>query len=148
MALNELFMALPVPERSSPMGLEAYISGITLLSGDGPAWNDVLVQVFSRNQIQAPFLVPAVAEPLIVWVISGSAIVEERDLGGDWSATRLEVGDFFLTRSPTPYEMRWQSEGDQPFRVMHLYVCVPLFERVAPKIISEVYVAVPECRAL
>ncbi|AOF93480.1 helix-turn-helix domain-containing protein [Sinorhizobium sp. RAC02] len=129
MALDE--PSLPIPERTSPIGLESYISGNTLISGDGPAWKDVFVQVLSRNRVQHPFLVPAVAEPLIVWIMSGSAMVEERDLRSEWTANRVEVGDFFLTCSPVPYEMRWQAEGEKTFRVMHLYVSVPLFERVA-----------------
>lgn len=119
-----------IPERTSPVGLESYISGTTLISGDGPVWKDVFIQVFSRHRAQPPFLVPAVAEPLIVWVMSGSAIVEERDLGGEWAANRVTTGDFFLTRSPTPYEMRWQAHGDKPFQVMHAYVSIPLFENV------------------
>jgi AraC family transcriptional regulator len=120
-----------VPDRTSPIGLESYISGTTLASGDGLAWKHVTVQVFARHHVQHPFLVPAVDEPLIVWVMSGSATVEERDLGGEWSSTHVSVGDFFLTRSPTPYEMRWQAEGDQPFQVMHLYISVPLLAKVA-----------------
>jgi len=130
LALNDPSTLAPIPERTSPAGLESYISGTTLISGDGPAWKDVFVQIFSRNRVQHPFLVPAVAEPMIVWVMSGSATVEERDLGGEWEANRVSVGDFFLTRSPTPYEMRWHADGDQPFQVMHLYVSVPLFEKV------------------
>ncbi|SCY92550.1 Cupin [Paracoccus tibetensis] len=74
---------------------------------------------------------PAVAEPLIVWIISGEAVVEERDLGGDWAACHVRTGDFFLTRSATPYEMRWRAIGDAPFQVMHLYLSVAVFERVA-----------------
>ena len=120
-----------VPDRTSPVGLETYIAGRTLISGDGPAWTDMFVQVFSRLKVQEPFLVPAVAEPLVVWVISGSALVEERELGGEWLANRVSVGDFFLTRSPTPYQMRWRAEGEEPFQVMHLYLSVPLFERVS-----------------
>lgn len=91
----------------------------------------MFVQVYSRLTKQEPFLVPAVAEPLIVWVMSGQAVVEERDLDGEWVANTVTVGDFFLTRSPTPYEMRWRAIGDAPFQVMHLYLSVPLFERVA-----------------
>lgn len=119
------------PERTSPLGLEQYIAGRTLVSGDGPAWADIFAKVYSRRSQQEPFLVPAVAEPLIVWVMSGEAIVEERDLGGDWLANTVTKGDFFLTRSSSPYEMRWRSTGEAPFQVMHLYVSVPLFERVA-----------------
>lgn len=133
--MNEPFP--PPPERTSPIGLESYISGTTLIRGDGPAWKDVFVQLFSRDRVQHPFLVPAVAEPLIVWVVSGNATVEERDLGGAWTASRVSVGDFFLTRSPAPYEMRWQADGDTPFQVMHLYVSVPLFEKVAREVLGK-----------
>lgn len=137
--MNEPSIPPPVAERTSPVGLERYISGTTLISGDGPAWTDVFVQVFSRNRVQRPFLVPAVAEPLIVWVMSGGATVEERDLGGEWRANRVSVGDFFLTRSPSPYELRWQAEGEEPFQVMHLYLSVPLFEAVAREVQGKVH---------
>ncbi|MDP9773664.1 UNVERIFIED_ORG: AraC family transcriptional regulator [Rhizobium sp. SORGH_AS 755] len=129
--MPETQKAIARPERTSPLGLEQYIAGRTLVSGDSPAWSDMFVQVYSRLNKQEPFLVPAVAEPLIVWVMSGEAVVEERDLDGDWVANTVTVGDFFLTRSPTPYEMRWRAIGDAPFQVMHLYLSVPLFERVA-----------------
>ncbi|NKN35234.1 helix-turn-helix transcriptional regulator [Agrobacterium sp. a22-2] len=129
--LPELEEVVVRPERTSPLGLEQYIAGRTLVSGDSPAWTDMFVQVYSRLHKQEPFLVPAVAEPLIVWVMSGEAVVEERDLDGDWVANTVSVGDLFLTRSPTPYEMRWRAIGDAPFQVMHLYLSVPLFERVA-----------------
>ena len=137
MTLKERSSQPSVPERTSPAGLESYIGGTNLISGDGPAWKDVFVQLFSRHRVQPPFLVPAVAEPLIVWVMSGSAIVEERDLGGEWAANRVNIGDFFLTRSPVPYEMRWQAEGDQPFQVMHLYVSVPLFEKTVREMLGK-----------
>lgn len=137
LALKERSPQPPVPERTSPLGHESYISGTNLISGDGPAWKDVFVQLFSRHRVQPAFLVPAVAEPLIVWVVSGSAVVEERDLGGEWVANRVDIGDFFLTRSPAPYEMRWQAEGDQPFQVMHLYVSVPLFEKTVREMLGK-----------
>jgi AraC family transcriptional regulator len=120
-----------VPDRTSARGLEQFIAGHTLLSGDSLAWSDLFVQVYSRHREQNPFLVPAVAEPLVVWVMSGEAIVEERELEGEWTATYVTVGDFFLTRSDVPYMMRWRAVGDDPFQVMHLYVSVSLFERVA-----------------
>ncbi|MEH6721619.1 MAG: helix-turn-helix domain-containing protein [Aurantimonas endophytica] len=126
------------PDRTSPRALGKYVAGRTLVSGDGPAWADLFVQVYSRNDNQEPFLVPAVAEPLIVWIMSGQAIVEERDLQGEWLASHVEVDDFFLTRSPTPYEMRWRSTGGDPFQVMHLYLSVPLFERVACEVLGRV----------
>lgn len=125
-----------VPERTSARGLEQFIAGRTLLSGDSLAWSDLFVQVYSRRSHQEAFLVPAVAEPLVVWVMSGEALVEERDVGREWIAAHVKVGDFFLTRTDTPYEMRWRATGTDPFQVMHLYISVPLFERVARDVLG------------
>ncbi len=125
-----------VAERTSARGLERFIAGHTLVSGDSPAWKDLFVQVHSRQSRQEPFLVPAVAEPLVVWVMSGEAVVEERDLHGEWVASHVTAGDFFLTCSPTPYEMRWHSIGSAPFQVMHLYLAIPLFEHVASEVLG------------
>lgn len=119
-----------IPEQTSPTGLESYITGTTLISSNGPAWKDLYAQVFARKRVQEPFLVPAVAEPLLVWIMSGNVVVEEREPGGQWTANRVGAGNFFLTRSPTPYEMRWHAEDDRPFQVMHLYLSVPLFEKI------------------
>lgn len=120
-----------LPDRTSPRGLEQFIAGRTLLSGDSLAWSDIFVQVYSRHHKQEPFLVPAVAEPLVVWVMSGEALVEERDLDREWARSHVKMGDFFLTRTDRPYEMRWRAMGDEPFQVMHVYISVPLFQRVA-----------------
>ncbi len=122
---------LAPPCRTSPAEAARYLEGTTLVASEGLAWNDIFVRIFTHNPIQPPFLVPAVAEPLLVWVVSGSAVVEERDTGGEWIANRVRVGEFFLTCSTTPYEMRWQADGDQPFQVMHLYLSIPLLKRAA-----------------
>ena len=55
------------------------------------------------------FLVPATAEPLIACIIAGSAEFQEREIGGAWLPRRVRRGDLFVTRSTTPYELRWNS---------------------------------------
>ncbi|WP_395674148.1 helix-turn-helix domain-containing protein [Inquilinus sp.] len=77
---------------------------------------------------------PAVAEPLIVWILNGSATVEERDIGGDWLASDVHAGDFFLTDSDEPYELRWRSHDGAPFEVMHLHLGLPLLERAMQEV--------------
>lgn len=141
---KEAKVSRSVPARTSPAGLQSFVSGTTLISSEGPAWKDIFIQVFSHAQVRAPFLVPAVAEPLIVWVISGNAIVEERDLGGVWMANRVGVGDFFLTRSEVPYEMRWRVEGTQPFQVMHLYLSLPVFEKAVLELTGRAGIALKD----
>jgi len=116
-------------ERTSATGLEAHIRGERIAATDGISSKDILVQIFNRERIEESFIVPAVAEPLIVWVLSGNATVEERVAGEDWSSSEVKEGDFFLTTSSVPYEMRWRVSGSEPFVVMHIYIALQLLER-------------------
>lgn len=92
---------------------------------------DVVLQLFTHHTITEPVLVPAVAEPLLVMVLSGSAIVEERSLGGEWELTQVKVGDFYLTTTALPYEMRWQAREGDTFEVMHLYLAHSLIDQAS-----------------
>lgn len=121
-------------DRTSAEGLEAYIQGERLAASAHSASQDVLVQIFSRRTVEEAFIVPAVAEPLVVWILSGHAIVEERELGGEWMRTDVSKGDFFLTTSTMPYEMRWQANGAEPFEVMHIYLGISLLERAMQEV--------------
>ncbi|MCG8909880.1 AraC family transcriptional regulator [Pseudomonas sp. DP-17] len=127
---------MSVIERTSAEGLEGYIRGKRLATSDGLAARDVLVQIFNRERDQDSFIVPAVAEPLLVWVISGTAAVEERTLGGNWETSHVAKGDFFLTSSAEPYEMRWQVSGADAFEVMHLYLGIPLLEKAVQEVLG------------
>lgn len=120
--------------RSTAEALEDRVPGTRVVTSRGRAWNDLLVQVFRRDPHQERLLVPAVPEPLIVWVLSGAATVEERELGGPWRSSRVTRGDFFLAHAPAPYELRWTSEDEEPFEVMHLYLGQPLLARAAGEV--------------
>jgi AraC family transcriptional regulator len=124
-------------EQSSAEALDRHLPGKLLATGRGGAWKDLLAQVFSRRQVQENILVPAVPEPLIVWILSGTAVVEERELGGEWQAHRVTAGDFFLTTSPLPYEMRWEATGAQSFEVMHVYLGLPVFKRAIKDVLGD-----------
>lgn len=101
-----------------------------------PAMKDVVVLLFDHQTINEPVWVPVVAEPLLVWVMSGAARVEERSPGGEWAAVHVRAGDFFLTHTRERYEMRWQTEGAEPFQVMHLYLGLPLIDRAAREVLG------------
>lgn len=92
---------------------------------------DVVLQLFTHHSITDPVLVPAVAEPLLVMVLSGSALVEERALGGEWEVAHVQAGDFYLTSTALPYEMRWQARGGDTFEVMHLYLAHSLIDQAS-----------------
>jgi AraC family transcriptional regulator len=119
---------------SSAEAMGERIPGTLLAAGLGNPWKDLLAQIFTRRQTQEVLLIPAVPEPLIVWVLSGSAVVEEREIDGDWQANRVTAGDFFLTNTATPYELRWTAAKTAPFEVMHLYLGLPLLNRAATEL--------------
>jgi AraC family transcriptional regulator len=121
------------PLRTSPAGRTRYVPRRALVVCEGAAWKNLFVQVFTHDSVQQPFLVPAVAEPHLTWVTSGAATIEERDPGGEWKATRVIAEDFYLTHSLSPYELRWVAD-QTPFQAMHLYLSIPLFERVAREV--------------
>lgn len=129
-------MTLDVTERTSAHGLEAHIRGKRIAASDVLADRDILVQIFNREREEGNFIVPAVAEPLLVWIISGNAAVQERELGGQWETSEVAKGDFFLTTSAQPYEMRWNVSSADDFEVMHIYLGVPLLEKAFHEILG------------
>ena len=64
----------------SPAVLAVYIGAKVLARSDDHGWSDVLVQIFDQPWEQEAMLVPVVADPVISWTFSGSALVE--DAGG------------------------------------------------------------------
>ena len=116
---------------SASHSLEQHIRGHKVAQSAGRAWEDVEAQIFRRARHEDEVLVPAVAEPLLVWVISGDARIEERDLDGEWHGGAIEAGSFYLTQADAPYLMRWQAAAEDPFEVMHLYLGSDLVNRAA-----------------
>lgn len=121
-------------ERTSPDALKNYVHGTLLAESSGKAWSNVSVQILSHQATESSLLVPAVVEPLLVWIISGSANVEEREIGESWVSNTVAVGDFYLTNTPSPYEMRWKTLSPEPFVVMHLYLGLPIYEMAVTEI--------------
>lgn len=123
-------------EKTSAEQLDQHIRGRLLAGGLELPASTVIAQIFARERDQEGFIVPAVAEPLIVWILKGHALVEERELGGTWSAAHVGAGDFFITDSDAPYELRWRTLDESSFEVMHLYLGLPLMEKAATDILG------------
>lgn len=126
---------MPQPHHSSlraaSYALEDRIPGQKISQSHGAAWKEAEAQIFRRSQQEDEVLVPAVAEPLLVWVISGEAQIEERELTGEWTKSEARAGSFFMTQTDAPYLMRWQAHPEHPFEVMHLYFGLTLVDRAA-----------------
>jgi AraC family transcriptional regulator len=127
-----------LPESTSAEAFDQYVSGRLIAASTGRAWKDLVVRIYSQPRIQEGVIIPAVAEPHIVQVLSGTAVVEERELFGPWLTTRVQTGDFFLTASKSPYELRWRVVGSQPFQAMHLRLGFPVFTRAVEEACEKV----------
>ena len=62
--------------------------------------------------------------PLIACVIAGSAQFRERDIGAGWLTRQLRRGDIFVTRSKTPYEVRFSSPVGEEIDVISIHLAV------------------------
>jgi AraC family transcriptional regulator len=120
---------ITIPEGTSAEAFDQYVPGRIVAASSG--WKNVLVRIYSEPRVEESVIYPAVAEPRIVRILSGAAVVEERELGGSWFKARVEAGDFFLTASQSPYEVRWRAIGPGPFATMHLYLGLPVFNRAS-----------------
>lgn len=97
---------------------------------------DVQLQVYAHRSTEQSLIIPAVAEPLLVLVLAGSAQVEERGAGQDWTVNTVSADDFFLTMSPEPYEMRWTTDPGQDFQVVHVYLSQRLLDIAAQDVLG------------
>lgn len=122
---------------TSPAALAAYIGTTVLASSDERVWRDAFVQIFDQVHVQDALMIPAVAEPVISWTISGSARVEEREVGGTWKSYEVREGDFYLTHSDAPYELRWRADKSRPFRAMHVYLSLARLAQAGHAVLGE-----------
>lgn len=122
--------------RAPAQTMSHYLPGETRATVLQLPMQDVVVQLFSHRTIIEPIRVPAVVEPLLVLVLAGAARVEERTPGGQWSAATVRAGDFFLTDTHEPYEMRWQTLEGERFEVMHLYLGLPLIDQAGRELLG------------
>jgi AraC family transcriptional regulator len=70
------------------------------------------------------FLVPATSKPLVSCGLAGSAEFREREPGGPWITRRIGPGDFFVTRSKTPYEVRFASPPGEELETVSIHLAV------------------------
>jgi AraC family transcriptional regulator len=123
---------MTVPETTSAEGLELYV-GKCLVAGRGEAWREIKASIFalpSTGMLNAP----SVNEPVLVWMTSGEAEVQERETDGPWITTRVKKGSFFLTSAGSPYDCRWRTLTSEPFEYMMVLLGLPLLERALEEV--------------
>ncbi len=72
-------------------------------------------------------LVPATPEPHISCNLRGTAEFRERDVGGAWITRQIRGRDLFVTRSRTPYEVRFESPPGEELEALSVHIAVEPF---------------------
>jgi AraC family transcriptional regulator len=125
---------MKAPEHTTAEVFPRYVGGEVLADSATLRWLGLFVRRYRYSRVVDGFLVPATAEPLITCNIAGSAEFEEREIGGIWLPRRVRRGDLFVTRSKTPYELRWRSPVGGEIEVIHIHLgvdqCLAAFEMV------------------
>ena len=118
---------MSVPEATSAEALDRYAGGTRIAASKGPAWKDVQLSVLALPPVAEVFTMPAVTEPLIVWISSGEAETQERENDGPWLTSHVKRDSLFLTAAGAPYDFRWRTLTSEPFEAVLVLLGLPLF---------------------
>jgi AraC family transcriptional regulator len=115
------------PDRSTAAAFPQYLSGEVVADSVALHWPGLYARRWRLSRVVDSFLVPATPEPHISCNLRGMAKFRERDVGGAWITREISAGDLFVTRSRTPYEVRFQSPPGQELDNLSLHVAVEPF---------------------
>ena len=128
---------MPIPETTSAEGLlERYFGGECLVAGRGEAWRELKASVFVQPSSKGMINVPSISEPLLLWVMSGEAEIQDREIGGPWITSRVKKRSFFLIAGGAPYDCRWKMLTADPFEFMLISVALPIFQRALKDVLG------------
>jgi AraC family transcriptional regulator len=117
------------PNRTTAAAFPRYAAGHVLADSASLHWRGLYVRRYRFPRVVDRFLVPATAEPLISCGLAGSAEFLEREVGKTWVSRQITQGHIFVTRSKTPYEVRFRSPVGQELEIIQVHVAVDQFLR-------------------
>jgi AraC family transcriptional regulator len=112
------------PDRTTAAAFPRYAAGEVLADSAFLQWPGPYVRRYRFPRVVDRFLVPATPEPLISCGLAGSAEFRERELGETWVTRQIGRGDIFVTRSKTPYEVRFRSPVGEELEIIQVHVAV------------------------
>ncbi len=115
------------PDRSTAAAFPRYVTGEMITDSVPFQWPGLFARRWRHPRVVDRFLVPATPEPHIACTLRGMAEFEERDVGGAWITRKIEPGNLFVTRSVTPYEVRFKSPPGQELDNLTLHIAVEPF---------------------
>ena len=118
---------MKTPDRTTAAAFPRYAAGEVLADSASLHWKGLFVRRYRCPRVADRFLVPATPEPLISCGLAGSAEFLERDIGGVWLTRQIGPGHIFVTRSKTPYEVRFSSRPGEELEIIQVHIAVDQF---------------------
>lgn len=118
---------MTTPERSTAAAFPRYLTGEVVADSVALQWSGLYARRWRLPRVVDRLLVPATPEPHISCNLRGMAEFQERDVDGAWITRQIRAGDLFVTRSRTPYEVRFQSPPGQELDNLSLHIAVEPF---------------------
>jgi AraC family transcriptional regulator len=115
------------PEHSTAAAFPKYLTGEVVADSVTLQWPGLYARRWRLPRVVDRLLVPATPEPHISCNLRGMAEFQERDPGGSWITRQIRGGDLFVTRSRTPYEVRFQSPPGQELDNLSLHIAIEPF---------------------
>lgn len=115
------------PDRSTAAAFPRYLTGEVVADSVALQWTGLYARRWRLPRVVDRFLVPATPEPHISCNLGGMTEFQERDLGGKWITRKIGAGDLFVTRSRTPYEVRFESPAGKELDNLSLHIAVEPF---------------------
>ncbi len=115
------------PDRTTAAAFPLYSLGEVLADSASIQWTGLFVRRYRFPRVVDSFLVPATPEPLISCQLRGAAEFFEREVGEAWLSRQINPGDIFVTRSKTPYEVRFSSVPGQELEIIQVHIAVDQF---------------------
>ncbi len=115
------------PDRSTAAAFPRYLTGEVVADSVALRWPELYARRLRHPRVVDRFLVPATPEAHISCKLRGVAEFRERDVGGAWITRQIRAGDLFVTRSVTPYEVRFQSPPGEELETLSLHIAVEPF---------------------
>jgi AraC family transcriptional regulator len=115
------------PNRTTAAAFPRYAAGAPLADSASLQWKGLFVRRYRFPRVVDRFLVPATPEPLISCGLAGSAEFQEREVGQAWLTRHIGPGHIFVTRSKTPYEVRFSSPVGEELDIVQVHIAVDVF---------------------
>jgi AraC family transcriptional regulator len=122
-----IVQSVPTPERSTAAAFPRYLTGQLVADSVELKWPGLYGRRLRHPRVVDRFLVPATPEPHISCALRGMAEFWERDVGGAWITREIRTGNLFVTRSVTPYEVRFESPPGEELETLSLHIAVEPF---------------------